>query len=620
MKKLVFLLMLSVSLAVSQDVKVDTLENLESEFFENLETDSDIDEVIEQIEFIKIELNRASIDDLTEIPFISRDIAVKIISYRDKIGGFKSMEQVFDIPDVDDFIKSLLYRNGYIQKPKLNFQARVRGLRRGNLKEFAKNFDENFKAYQSARAAFSNFSGGFLLEKDYGEKKINDLTHLYVGYKGNGFFREFIVGSYTLMFGQGILMWRPVALGKGSDVILPAVRGSENYVSGYASTDEVKPLFGGAMRTRFKNFETTFFYSKTNLPASFDSTGLVRYIDFSGINTTNRFSLSRNLFGGILSFGGRNFFTGVLIYNEKFGDDFSKSISRPFRRGDFYYGFEYGFYFWNLNFFGEVASSQLVYFSVVSGLNAIFKDLSFVFQYRNLNPNFASVNGNAFGERYGEAWNEEGFYSGLRFRIGVLKFSGYYDIFRFPRSSFGATKNGIDYRVEISLKVSRSTEVKLMRKEKSTVKGMTVYDEFGRPSLVEENEGKSNWRFELENRFKDVGLKSRVEFVKRKFDDVETGFLIYQGLKYRAFKFLRVYARVLFFRSDSYQSRIYVYEDDLDGVVSLIPLYGRGLRWYIVAKYNYGENFFVQLKYGETFFANDESVRNIFGVQVGIKF
>ncbi len=620
MRNIILLFIVCVSFAVSQDVKVDTLESLGTEFFENLETDSDVDEIIEQLEFIRIELNRATVDDLTEIPFISKDVAVKIISYRDKIGGFKSKEQVFDIPDVDELVKVFLYRNGYIQKPKLNFQARFRTLKRGALKEFTKDFDLNFKTYQSTRFAFSNFSGGFVIEKDYGEKRINDLIHFYIDYKGGGLFREFIVGSYTLMFGQGILMWRPVALGKGSDVILPAIRGSENYVSGYASTDEVKPLFGGAMRTRFKSFEVTLFYSKTNLPTSLDTTGLVRYIDFSGINTTRGFSLYRNLIGGVLNFGKQNFYTGVLIYQEKFSNGFSKSISRPFGSGNFYYGFEYGVYFGNLNFFGEIASSQLIHFSVVSGLSAIFKDLELVFQYRNLNPNFTSINGNVFGERYGEAWNEEGFYSGIRLRMGIAKLSGYYDVFKFPRSNFDATKNGIDYRFEISLRVSRSTEVKLMRKERSTIKGMEIYDEFGRPRLVEGDEKRGNWRFEVENRFRDVAFRSRVEFIRREFGNVETGFLIYQGVKYQAFKFLRVYARILLFRSDSYWSRVYVYEDDLDGVVSLVPLYGRGLRWYIVAKYSYGRNFSIQLKYGETFFANDEGVRNIFGVQLGVRF
>lgn len=620
MRGVILLLIAFVSFAISQDVKVDTLKSLGTEFFENLETDTEIDEVIEQLEFVRIELNRATVDDLTEIQFISRDVAIKIISYRDKIGGFKNKEQVFDIPDVDDFVKSFLYRNGYIQKPKLNFQMRFRALKRGSLKEFTKNFDANFKTYQSARFSFLNFSGGVVLEKDYTEKKINDLTHFYVNYKGGGFFREFIVGSYTLMFGQGILVWKPVALGKGSDVILPVIRNSGNYVSGYASTDEVKPLFGGAMRSKFKSFEITLFYSKTNLPSSVDTSGLVKYIDFSGINTVRGFYLSRSLVGGILSFGGRNLSTGILIYHEKFSNDFSKSISRPFGKGDFYYGFEYGVYFRNLYLFGEVALNQLLCFSMVSGLNVIFKDLELVFQYRNLNPNFTTINGNVFSERYGEAWNEEGFYSGIRLRMGVAKFSGYYDIFKFPRSDFDATKNGADYRVELSLRVARYTELKLFRKEKSITKGMKIYDEFGRQSLIEGTERRENWRLEVENRFKNIEFRSRVEFVRTRFGDVETGFLIYQDVKFQAFKFLRVYARMLFFRSDSYRSRIYVYEDDIDGVVSLIPLYGRGLRWYFVAKYGYKQGFSVQFKYGETFFAGDETVRSIFGIQISIRF
>jgi hypothetical protein len=52
----------------------------------------------------------------------------------------------------------------------------------------------------------------------------------------------------------------------------------------YISTDEVKPFLGAVAVTKFKNFDLTVFYSSRKIPASFDSTGLVRYIDFSGIN------------------------------------------------------------------------------------------------------------------------------------------------------------------------------------------------------------------------------------------------------------------------------------------------------------------------------------------------
>jgi hypothetical protein len=620
MKKLLLIFIITSSIAVCQDIIPDTLENVESEFFEDIESDSQIDEIIEQLEFVRIELNRASVDDLTEIPFITREIALKIISYREKIGGFKKREQVFEIPDVDDLIKVFLYRNGYIQKPKLSLQARTRVLSKNNIASLDENFAENYKTYQLFRSTFLNFSAGFVFEKDYDERKLNDLTHFYIEYKSSGFFRKVVLGNYTIQFGQGILLWRPISLGKGSDAIVPVVRDFENYLSSYASTDEVKPMFGFGLNSKFKNFELTLFYSTTKLPSTIDSSGLVRSIDFSGLNPSEKVQTLRNLYGMILSFGRQNFSIEFLNYFEKFNRDFSREISRPFGIARFYSGFGYNFYFKNLNFFGEIASAKTLHFSVVSGINFSFKNLDLVFQYRNLNPNFATINGNVFGERYGEAWNEEGFYSGVKFRTGKFRVSGYYDVFKFPKFEIDDARNGTDYRIEASFSVSRNVELKLMVREKSIIRGIKVQDEFGRENLGEGVERRRNLRFEVENKFGKVVFRSRIEWVKRSLNDFESGFLIYQGVKFEAFKFLKFYGRVAYFRSDSYFSRVYVYEDDIDGVVSLIPLYGKGLRWYFVLKLNYGKILSFQFKYSETFLVENSSVRNLLGVQLGIKF
>ncbi|MFN3135121.1 MAG: helix-hairpin-helix domain-containing protein, partial [Candidatus Kryptonium sp.] len=323
MKKIGLIFIIFLSLAKSQDVQVDTLTNIESELFENFELDVQVDEIVDQFEFVVIELNKAGVDDLVAVPFITRETANKIIEYRDKIGGFKRREQVFDIPGVDEAIKSFLYRNGYIQKPKLSFQTRTRILNRDNIRYFANDFADNSKTYQLGRLAISNFSAGFVIEKDYGENRLNDLTHFFIEYRSSSFVRRFVLGSYVLKFGQGILMWSPVALGKGSDAITPVVRSSEEHLLGYASTDEVKPLFGGAFSSRFKNIELTLFYSKTNLPSSIDTIGRVKYIDFSGINTVQKFPLARKLFGGIVSFSLKNFLLGVLNFYEDFNRDFS---------------------------------------------------------------------------------------------------------------------------------------------------------------------------------------------------------------------------------------------------------------------------------------------------------
>lgn len=620
MKGIFLIFLLLVSLVNAQDdLEVDTLRVLEEEFFENFETDEQIDEILEQLEFIRINLNKAEVDDLTEIPFITSEMASKIIEYRNRIGGFKTKEQVFEIPGVDERVKSFLYRNGYIQKPRLNFQLRTRLLSKNSIKRFWHNFSESFKTYQLGRFTISNFSGGYVIEKDYGEKRINDLVNFFAEYRGTNVLRKLIVGNYVLQFGQGILLWRPVSLGKGSDAISPAVRSFENYSSSYISTDEVKPMFGGVLTSRLKKLEITLFYSKTDLPSLLDSAGRVRYIDFSGINTRERDFLARNLVGGIISFGKEKFSIGVLNYYEKLSCDFSPSISRPFKKESFYSGFEFDVYYRNLNLFGEIATRRFHHFSYVVGLTIGFGDLSFVFHFRKLNPNFVSINGNAFSERYGEAWNEEGFYSGVKFKIWRLRFSGYWDIFKFPRVKQDDVKSGMERRVEVSLAISKNFNLKLMFRNKIILRGLESIDELGRTYLNETFEKRENTRLEFENKFSKVSFRSRVEVVQRRLNGFERGFLIYQSIRYEFSGNFRVYGRILFFNSDSYWSRIYAYEDDIDGVVSLLPFYGEGIRWYLVVKYNLKKIIALQVKYGESLFIDKNLVRSGFGVQIEIR-
>jgi hypothetical protein len=134
MKWTVFIFILNTAFLFSQEVKIDTLEDVEEELFENVEEDSQLDEIIEKIEFTRIELNRADVDDLTEIPFISRGDALKIVEYRDKIGGFKRKEQVFDIRAFDERVKALLYRNSYIQRERFDVRLRGRVLNKGGFR------------------------------------------------------------------------------------------------------------------------------------------------------------------------------------------------------------------------------------------------------------------------------------------------------------------------------------------------------------------------------------------------------------------------------------------------------------------------------------------------------
>jgi hypothetical protein len=54
----------------------------------------------------------------------------------------------------------------------------------------SRGFHQRFKTYQLGFLAYSNFSGGFVIEKDYGERRVDELVNFYFDYKGGGILRR----------------------------------------------------------------------------------------------------------------------------------------------------------------------------------------------------------------------------------------------------------------------------------------------------------------------------------------------------------------------------------------------------------------------------------------------
>ena len=71
---------------------------------------------------------------------------------------------------------------------------------------------------------------------------------------------------------------------------------------------------------------------------------------------------------------------------------------------------------------------------------------------------------------------------------------------------------------------------------------------------------------------------------------------------------MTVDARFIFFKTDSYDSRIYEFENDIQGVMSNVPLYDEGRRWYIVLKFRPVSFVNLSAKYSETYFEGVKSI------------
>jgi len=98
-------------------------------------------------------------------------------------------------------------------------------------------------------------------------------------------------------------------------------------------------------------------------------------------------------------------------------------------------------------------------------------------------------------------------------------------------------------------------------------------------------------------------LSNRIEWTNIKYDGMkksEHGILLSQTMKCTLLPSLALRARVAIFETDSYDSRMYEYEDDLPRASSNPALYGRGLRWYLILQYNIFLKVDIGLKYSQT--------------------
>jgi hypothetical protein len=80
----------------------------------------------------------------------------------------------------------------------------------------------------------------------------------------------------------------------------------------------------------------------------------------------------------------------------------------------------------------------------------------------------------------------------------------------------------------------------------------------------------------------------------------ENGILLFYDVRFQASGSWFAEARVLFFDTDSFDSRIYEYENDLRGVFSNQALFGKGRRWYLLAGVSLLSPLQLTAKYSQT--------------------
>ena len=231
--------------------------------------------------------------------------------------------------------------------------------------------------------------------------------------------------------------------------------------------------------------------------------------------------------------------------------------------------------------------------------------------YRDYDKDFQNKYGNSFAESATE--NEKGFYSGLEFKPNLKwKFRAYLDYYKYPWLRYYTNTNsyGKDFFIQGDYKINRNT--KLYFRYKKEGKEENFNSDESLPPIIG-LKSKKTYRFNsVFNEGENWSFKNRIEISKVNIPvGTENGFMMYQDVKFKPmFSKLSFSLRYTYFNTESYDSRIYAYENDVLYGYSIPSFYGKGKKIYLLLKYNIIKNTDLWIKLSETIYDDRDVIKS----------
>ncbi|HLG31612.1 MAG TPA: helix-hairpin-helix domain-containing protein [Ignavibacteriaceae bacterium] len=602
-----------------------------------VETDnSDLYEIMEQLLREPINLNEAQLADLQRIPGMDLSSAQLIISHRNNYGKFFSISELNAVQNLDrNLIKNIspfIYVTTQSSEPVEQGSSVENFLGSTNLlfrSRFANDLQTRSgftegdyegtkpRVYNRLLLKYQNqIQAGIIIEKDPGEISLYEYNSYHFAINDIGILHRAVIMDYILEFGQGLVFWSPYAFSKGADAIYPVKR-NDKFIRPYTSSTEVNFLRGAAASVMIDKFFFTAFYSNNSFDANIDTlTGEITSLPLDGYHRTEneiskKGAASEKLFGGRIDYFNEKIFkAGILHYQSQFSNSFYQSSIYDISGSEFNFtSFYYDVYIDRINLFGEAAYNGISIASLNAIQIAVTRDFSFIASIRNYPRNFISIHGYGFGERSGLTSNEFGIYTGFRWRtfFGLINF--YYDQFKFPYATFSNRQpsEGDEFLIDLISKPFSKFETRARYKYEKKDVPETLNNT---SQLVKRL--RQSVRFELiYNVSKMLRLKGRFEYNNvdvNELNETENGYLVFQDIRFTPTPDFNLYGRIMFFSTDSFESAVYEYENNLTGVLTNIALFGEGIRWYLLMRYKAMKFITISFKYSETYKPGEQTI------------
>ena len=598
-----------------------------------------------------LNLNVATLSDLIELQLLSALQVNNFIEYRNILGRLISIYELQSVPGWDIPLIQKLLPYIIVAEPAFTKEKILKRINKGNhyLVMRYSRVMEKAKGYLVKDSSRSFYSGnpvrlmfrykyqyknllqyGLTVSKDAGEPLFDkaagfDFYSFHFFARNIGVVKAVALGDYTINMGQGLIHWQGLAFGKGAAVT--SIKRQAPVLRPYNSSGAFYFHRGAAVTVEKNQWQGTAFLSLRKLDAKINpdpvnGEDFTSSVHTSGYHRTqserrDQESLLQLAYGANIMRKQKHWYVGLNMIRYHFNRKIQKE-AEPYNlyavkgKGNGNYSIDYGFTLRNMHAFGEFATDNHFNKAAITGmLISIHPRADLSLLYRSISKSYQAFYGNAFTVNTTVS-NEQGLFAGLSLKPApAWNINLYADVYRFPWLKYrtDAPSYGRDYFVQLSCKPSKQTE--MYTRYRSRQKAINQKTESNAMNEVTTFFNRS-WRTQINHQVsKTFSIRQRFELLwyAPEQENREKGFLAFFDLFYKPPQSsLSLNMRLQYFESDSYNSRLYAYENDVLYYYAVPVFYDKGSRYYINARYKLNKYISVWLKWGQLIYSNKDSI------------
>lgn len=448
-------------------------------------------------------------------------------------------------------------------------------------------------------------------------------AHLFI--RKLGIIKALAIGDFTVNFGQGLTQWQTLGFKKSSDVM--NIKGQSEVLNPYNSSGKINFYRGVGITLKKHAFEATIFGSYRKIDAhivndTIDEIQFATSFGTSGYHRTKSEIAEKNTetqstYGGNISYNRNSLHVGLSTVSHLFGLPLYKS-SALYNKYAFSgtslsdYSIDYEYTYKNMHIFGEGAYDNNGNSAFVNGiLLSPGSNVDMSILYRSISKSFRSLYSSSFTVNTTPN-NERGIYLGISIHPAqFININAYADIYSFPWLKYlvDAPSTGNDYLIQLTYNPTKQfifyTRYRSLSKAANSNSGT---DPLNSVVLIPNQ----NWRTNLNYKINPlVTFISRIEmeWYNKGGLSPEHGFLTFAEVKYKPRRTRYSGSlRLQYFETDSYNSRIYAYEDDVLYSFSVPVFYDKGYRYYLNANYHFSKAISVWFRFAQTIYPDKHTI------------